>query len=98
MNQGEEVIDPSTAFITNHILSDTTARPEFWNTYLSLSGRPVAAKTGTSTKQEGTGANRIIYPRNLWTIGYTPQVTTVVWAGNNDGTEANFKGNGLEAA
>jgi membrane peptidoglycan carboxypeptidase len=54
-NLGEEVIDPSTAFITNHILSDTSSRPEFWNKYLSLSGRKVAAKTGTSTKQYESG-------------------------------------------
>ena len=35
-NIGERVIDASTAFITNYILSDTTARPDFWNSYLSL--------------------------------------------------------------
>ncbi|MFK7779640.1 MAG: hypothetical protein QM490_00620, partial [Candidatus Gracilibacteria bacterium] len=38
------------------------------------------------------------YPSNLWTIGYTPQLTTVVWAGNTDGTKLNYKGNGLEGA
>ena len=97
-NQWEEAIDASTAFITNHILSDTEARPAFWNNYLSLSGRQVAAKTGTSTKQTVSGWRKIIHPRNLWTIGYTPQITTVVWSGNNDGSETNFSGNGLEAS
>ncbi|MCD5374989.1 transglycosylase domain-containing protein [Candidatus Gracilibacteria bacterium] len=97
-NLGEKTIDPSTAFITNHILSDTSSRPEYWNQYLSLRGRKAAAKTGTSTKQYTRGGQKIIYPRNLWTVGYTPQVTTVVWAGNNDGTETNFSGNGLEGA
>ncbi len=95
-NIWEKVIDPSTAFITNYILSDTSSRPEFWNNYLSLSWRPAAAKTGTSTKQEEKAGKKIIYPRNLWTIGYTPQVTTVVWSGNNDWSETNFKWNGLE--
>lgn len=44
-NIGELVIDPSTAFITNHMLKDTTARPDSWNKFLALSGRPVASKT-----------------------------------------------------
>lgn len=93
----EKVIDPATAFITNHILSDTSARPSFWNKYLSLSGRKAAAKTGTSTKGS-SGRWKTIYPRNLWTAGYTPQVTTIVWAGNNDGSPTNLKWNGLEWA
>lgn len=97
-NKWEEVIDPSTAFITNHMLSDTTSRPEYWNKFLSLSGRKVAAKTGTSTKQFEKNWEKIIYPRNLWTVWYTPQITTVVWSWNNNGAETNFKGNGLEAS
>lgn len=40
----------------------------------------------------------MIYPRNLWTIGYTPQITTVVWAGNADGSATNLSGDGLNAA
>lgn len=94
----EKVMDPSTAFITNHILSDTSARPEFWNSYLSLRGRAAAAKTGTSTKQYQQGGKKVILPRNLWTVWYTPQVTTIVWAWNNDGSETNYKWNGLEWA
>jgi len=97
-NIWEQVIDASTAFITNYILSDTSARPEFWNNYLSLRWRKVAAKTGTSTKQYKENGREIIAPSNLWTAWYTPQVTTVVWAWNNDGTQTNFKWNGLEWA
>jgi len=40
----------------------------------------MAAKTGTSTKQYKKNGRKIIAPRNLWTIGYTPQITTVVWS------------------
>ncbi|BAU65878.1 penicillin-binding protein, 1A family [Stanieria sp. NIES-3757] len=36
-------------------------------------GRPVAGKTGTSDKA-----------RDLWFIGYIPQVTTGIWLGNDD--------------
>ena len=80
------------------MLSDTSSRPEFWNTYLSLPGRKVAAKTGTSTKQYTQGGKDYIFPRNLWTVGYTPQATTVVWVGNTDGKELKYSGNGLEGA
>jgi len=96
-NQWEQVIDSATAYILNYILSDASTRPSFWNTYLSLNGRKVAAKTGTSTKQSSKGWT-VVYPRNLWTVWYTPQVTTVVWAWNNDGSETNLKWNGLEWA
>jgi penicillin-binding protein 1A len=38
-----------------------------------LPGRPVAGKTGTTDKE-----------RDLWFIGYIPQVVTAVWLGNDD--------------
>ncbi len=96
-NIGEQAIDASTAYIIDSILSDTSARPSGWNNYLSLSGRPVAAKTWTSTKQSSKWGETV-YPRNLWTIGFTPQITTVVWTWNNDGSETNLNANGLESA
>jgi hypothetical protein len=52
----------------NNILSDTSSRPEFWNSYLTIPGRKIAAKTGTSTKQYTKNGEKIIAPRNLWTI------------------------------
>jgi len=70
----------------------------YWNKFLSLSGRQSAAKTGTSTKQYEKNGEQIIYPRNLWTVWYTPQITTVVWSWNNSGAETNLKWNGLEAS
>lgn len=98
-NTGEQVFDPSVAFITNYMLSDTSARPSTWNNYISLPGRTVAAKTGTSTKQyTDKSGEKIILPRNLWTIGYTPQVTTVVWAWNTNGDAVGMNGDGLQSA
>jgi len=97
-NTWEEVIDPATAYITNYILSDTSTRPSYWNNFLSLSGRQAAAKTWTSTKQFEQNGEQIIYPRNLWTVWYTPDVTTVVWSWNNSWAETNLKWNGLEAS
>jgi len=49
------------------MLSDTSSRPESRNSYLSLSDRPVAAKTGTSTKNFDKNGQKIVMPRNLWT-------------------------------
>ena len=97
-NEDIEVMSDAQAYITNNILSDTWSRPEFWNNYLSLNGRIVSAKTGTSTKQYIKNGKKDIYPSNLWTIWYTPQITTVVWAWNTDWTKLNYKWNWLEWA
>lgn len=94
----EEVISDAQTYITNSILSDTSSRPEFWNNYLSLKNRPVAAKTWTSTKQYIKNWVKDIYPANLWTVWYTPQITTVVWAWNTDWEKTNYKWNWLEWA
>lgn len=94
----EKVMPEEQSYIINTILSDTSARPEFWNNYLSLNWRPVAAKTWTSTKQYEKYWVKDIYPRNIWTAGYTPQITTVAWSWNTDWTELNYRWNGLEWA
>jgi membrane peptidoglycan carboxypeptidase len=67
-------LDPRIAYMISHILSDNAARqPEFpFNSPLHLS-RPAAAKTGTTNDF-----------RDNWTVGYTPQLATAVWVGNND--------------
>jgi membrane peptidoglycan carboxypeptidase len=73
-----QVLDPSHAFLMTSILSDNNARCtvqvcEFGlNSPLQLS-RPAAAKTGTTNSWTDN-----------WTVGYTPQVVTGVWAGNAD--------------
>ena len=97
-NIWEQVIDASLAYIMNFMLSDTDERPKFWNTYLALSDRKVAAKTWTSTFQYTEDWEDFKFPRNLWTAGYTPEYTTVVWAWNTDGKPLNSKWNGLEWA
>ena len=62
------------AYLLTHVLADNNARaPVFGsNSALRLS-RPAAAKTGTTTDW-----------RDVWTVGYTPQIVTGVWVGNND--------------
>ncbi len=85
----EEVMNPAAAYIISKILSNNEARPEstFWRNALTIAGRSVAAKTGTSNKDVSKWWDKKILPRDLWTIGFTPQITTVVWAGNIDGKE-----------
>lgn len=85
----------------NLILSNQNDRPQNWNYFLSIPNRPLAAKTGTSSKQykkEKTDKEDTIAPKDLWTVGYTPQITTVVWAGNTSGEELTGKAYGLTGA
>ncbi len=73
--KGREVLDPKIARLVNNILSDNQARAYAFGekNWLTLSSRPVAAKTGTTNDY-----------RDAWTIGYTPSLVTGVWVGNND--------------
>lgn len=91
-------ISPALAYIMNSILSDTNSRPSFWNKYLTINWRKVAAKTWTSTKQYKKNWKEVIAPRNLWTAWYTPQYTTVVWAWNTNWKELYLNWNWLEWA
>lgn len=71
-----QVIPPSAAYMTTHILADNTARAEVFGTGSALLlSRQAAAKTGTTDSY-----------RDSWTIGYTPDIVTGVWIGNNDNT------------
>lgn len=94
----DQVIPKGQTYLINNVLSDSSTRPEFWNNYLTISWRKVAAKTGTSTKQTEINWEKIIYPANLWTAWYTPQYTTIAWAWNTDWRKLNFKWNWLEWA
>lgn len=97
-----EVLSPAASYIVTRILSSNDARPEstFWRNALSIAGRTIAAKTGTSNKDvtAGSGKPKSILPRDLWTAGYSPQITTVVWAGNVNGKETKGSCDGLNCA
>ena len=78
---GQQVLPPEVAYQISNILSDTNAKqPTFAHVMgtLTLKDRPVAVKTGTTSSF-----------RDAWTIGYTPQYVTAVWAGNNDNSPMN---------
>ncbi|MBV9258464.1 MAG: penicillin-binding protein [Ktedonobacteraceae bacterium] len=90
--QGKQVIRRQAAFMITNVLSDNNSRTfEFGKCsalylydhtqaqcYAGDPGmiRPAAVKTGTSNDF-----------RDNWTVGYTPDYTVGVWAGNNNNSE-----------
>lgn len=77
------VITPQNAFVVQNLFhapllySSGTAH----NLEPILNGRPAAAKTGTSSKQ-----------RDSWLVGFTPQLATAVWVGNDNDTPIGLTG------
>ncbi len=98
-SDGIEVFSPAASYIISKVLSDTSAKPEssYWRNALSVGNRLVAAKTGTANKPPKKGSTAIL-PGDLWTAGYTPQITTVVWAGNVNGAAMSPKAESLNSA
>jgi len=67
----KRVLDEKSAAITSWMLQRVVERGSGGSAYLD--DRPVAGKTGTSEEA-----------RDLWFIGYIPQVVTGVWLGNDN--------------
>jgi membrane peptidoglycan carboxypeptidase len=73
------ILEPALAYIMTDILADNEARqPAFGSGNPMELSRPAAAKTGTSNDN-----------RDSWTVGYTPQIITGVWVGNNNNHSMN---------
>lgn len=87
-SEPQQVIDTQVARNITSVLSDNAARtPTFGaNSKLYFPGRPVAAKTGTTSDY-----------KDAWTVGYTPSISVGVWAGNNSG-KVMTRGGGVSAA
>lgn len=72
----ERLFDPIACYLLADIMADNAARTPSFGSRSSLRlPFPVAVKTGTSTDY-----------RDNWTLGFTPEFTVAVWAGNFDGT------------
>jgi len=79
-----------TAFIISDILSDDGARSDLFGTgsLLSIPGRQVAVKTGTTDEK-----------RDNYAVGYTPSVVVGVWVGNNNNDPMNpYVASGISGA
>jgi penicillin-binding protein 1C len=74
--QRQRVLSTEHAYLLADVLSDADARiPGFGEVTPFDLPFPAAVKSGTSTGY-----------RDVWTIGYTPEVAIGVWAGNADGS------------
>lgn len=77
------VITPQVAYVVNQLfhaplqMSQGTAH----DLEPILNGRPMAAKTGTSSKQ-----------KDSWLVGFTPQLAAAVWVGNDNDTAIGLTG------
>jgi membrane peptidoglycan carboxypeptidase len=73
VDRGKQVIDPKVAYIMEEIMSNDNNRAMIFghNSLLTLPGRHVATKTGTSDSFA-----------DAWTVGYTPHLVVAVWGGN----------------
>jgi membrane peptidoglycan carboxypeptidase len=82
-------VDPGVAFIVASIMSDDRNRcMEFGcGGDLTLPGRHVAAKTGTTNDF-----------KDNWTVGFTPTLATAVWVGNPDNKPLNHNSTGIVGA
>jgi membrane peptidoglycan carboxypeptidase len=76
-SSSKRVLPQHTARLMSDILSDNAARtPAFGpNSPLEIPNYDVAAKTGTTNNY-----------KDLWTVGYSPNLAVGVWSGNNDNT------------
>lgn len=73
------ILEPALAYIMTDILADAEARaPAFGSDSALNLSRPAAVKTGTTNDN-----------RDSWTVGYTPQLVTGVWVGNNNNHSMN---------
>ncbi len=76
---GERVLTAEAAWLVTEALSDEALRVAAFGAGNPLVfGFPVAVKTGTSGNF-----------RDTWTVGYTPEVTVAVWAGDFSGRPMN---------
>ncbi|MDP2649985.1 MAG: PBP1A family penicillin-binding protein [bacterium] len=72
----QQVLEPEIARMISSILTDVEARvPAYGQNSFYFGAQPVAVKTGTTNDF-----------RDVWIMGYTPNISVGTWAGNNDNT------------
>ncbi|MDU5396195.1 MAG: penicillin-binding protein 1A [Negativicoccus succinicivorans] len=83
--KGTQVISQKTAYIVTNMLESAVLHGTGGNAYI---GRPMAGKTGTTDDT-----------KDAWFVGYTPDVATAVWIGDDfDGTLQGLTGGTVPAA
>src|SRR6202022_4773508 len=82
-------VDPGVAYIIASIMSDDRNRCMEFGCHgdLTLPGRHVAAKTGTTNDF-----------KDNWTVGFPPSLATAVWVGNPDNKPLSHNSTGIVGA
>lgn len=82
-SEAEQVLDANAVARLNVMLQQAVMRGTGRNAYF---GRPLAGKTGTTN-----GAH------DAWFVGYTPNMVTAVWIGDDTSTNAGYTGGTIPA-
>lgn len=83
-DKSHNAITKEGAYLISSILSDNSARSPVFGSSLTVPGKTVAVKTGTTDDS-----------RDAWTIGYSPKMAIGVWVGNNDNAIMRNGGSGM---
>jgi len=75
VGEGSRVFDEQSIFLLNSIIGKDNCGIDALHQKQCVGSYDTAGKTGTSNEN-----------RNVWYIGYTPDLVTGVWSGNNDNT------------
>ena len=76
------VMSPEVAYVVTNLFTAPLLNPKGTAHNLEpIINRPAAAKTGTSSQQ-----------RDAWLVGYTPQLATAVWVGNDNDSPLGLTG------
>ena len=86
---GQRVADEQAVYEVTSILSDDSARSYIFGagSQLTLPGRPVACKTGTTNKW-----------KDGWSMCYTPSIAVGAWVGNSNSKEMKTSADGSRVA
>jgi 1A family penicillin-binding protein len=82
----KKVISAEAAYLISSIISDERARAPTFGSSLNIPGHTAAVKTGTTNDN-----------KDAWTVGYTPNIVTGVWVGNNENEAMNGLAGGSSA-
>ncbi len=82
--QARRVQSEQASYLIANILSDNTARAPTFGSALTIAGRSVAVKTGSTDNNH-----------DAWTIGFTPSLAVGVWVGNNENEPMSSGGSGM---
>ena len=82
--ESTQAVDEASAWTLTSVLEEVISRGTGGNAYI---GRPSAGKTGTTDDEH-----------DAWFVGYTPDLSTAVWVGDDASTNAGYTGGTIPAA